>query len=100
MRELRVLHEPNTISEALNSYFISVVKSLESKLPQIPFCDRKPLHYSRSSFKLQRLNVDFVYNKLQLIKRNKATGLDNISARLIKLSARVIAPSVTNLLNM
>ena len=45
------------------------------------------------------MNVDFVYNQLRSIKQNKAIGLDNISARLVKLSARLIAHSVTSLLN-
>ena len=92
-------NKPNVISEVLNSYFTSVATSLASKLSHVPFSDQKPLYYNCSKFELQKLNVDFVYNQLRCIKRNKAIGLDNISGRLVNFSARLIAPSVTSLLN-
>ena len=93
-------NKPNVISEVLNSYCTSVATFLASKLPYVPFSDQKPLYYNCSKFELQKLNIDFVYNQPRSIKRNKAIGLDNISARLVKLSARFFAPSVTILLNM
>ena len=92
--------KPNTISEVLNTYFTSVARTLASKLPKVAFRDLQPVQDHCSDFKLQKVNTDLVYSQLRSIKQNKATGLDNVSARLIKLSARTIAPSVTNLLNM
>lgn len=75
---------------------------LASKLLSVPFCDQNPDHYPMHcpNFELQKLHVESVYNQLRSIKQNIAIGLDKISARLIKLSARVIAPSVTHLFNM
>ena len=73
-------NKPNVNSEVLNSYFTAVVTSLASKLPHVPFSDQKPLYYNCSTFELQKLNIDFVYNQLQSIKRNKATDLDKSSA--------------------
>ena len=37
---------------------------------------------------------------LALLKTNKAIGLDNVSARLLKCSANAICPTVTRLLNL
>ena len=75
--------EPNTISEVLNTYFTSVARTLASKLPKVAFCDLRPVQDYCSDFKLQKVNTDFVYTQLRSIKQNKATGLDNVSARLI-----------------
>ena len=93
-------NKPNVISDLLNSYSTSVAASLASKLPHVPFSDQKPFYYNCSKSEVQKLNIDYVYNQLRSIKRNKATGLDNISAQLVKLPAWLLTPSVTSLLNM
>jgi hypothetical protein len=50
-------------------------------------------------FKLQPVSEQFVYDQLKQLKSNKAIGLDEISPRLLKDSARVITPSLTRLFN-
>ena len=44
------------------------------------------------------ITEDFVLRPLKQLKTNKAIGLDNISARLLKDSALVISASLTRLL--
>ena len=51
-------------------------------------------------FELTDLDQSFVPEKLLSLKTNKAIGLDKISARLLKISAHTIAPSVVKLLNL
>ena len=50
-------------------------------------------------FELQPVCEQFVYDLLRQLKVNKAIGLDEISPRLLKDSAHVIAPSPTRLFN-
>ena len=92
--------DPTAIAKLLNRYFTSIATFLASKLPYVSFPDQKPAHYQCSEFTLQDINNDFVYSQLSHLKRNKGTGLDNISARFIKISAEVIATSVSKLLNL
>ena len=52
---------------------------------------------SSPGFSLQPIGEDFVIN---VIKPNKATGSDKISARLLKDSVHAIAPFLTMLFNL
>ena len=53
-----------------------------------------------SQFQLAELEESFVLQQLLALERNKAIGLDKISARLLKNSAPTIALSVTKLLKL
>ena len=46
------------------------------------------------------ITEDFVFRQLQQLKTNKAIGLDNIIARLLKDSGSVISASLTRLFNL
>ena len=52
------------------------------------------------SFSLNEVDEETVLKHLLSLKTNKAIGLDNISARLLKCGARAICPSITKLLNL
>ena len=58
------------------------------------------LEISSPGFSLQPIGEDFVINVIKRIKPNKATGPDEISARLLKDSVHAIAPSLTMLFNL
>ena len=58
------------------------------------FCKRND-----KSFQLDLVTSHFVKIQLQNLKTNKAIGLDKISARLLKDSADIIAPSLQALIN-
>ena len=45
-----------------------------------------------ASFAMKTVSVEFVKQKLQNLKTNKAVGLDKINARLLKDGADFIAP--------
>ena len=56
-------------------------------------------NYSTPKFELQLVCEQSVYDLLRQLKVNKAIGLDEISPRLLKDSAHVITPSLTQLFN-
>jgi hypothetical protein len=46
------------------------------------------------------LNKDFVIEQLKTLSSSKSTGLDGLPAEFLKLSADVIADSITKILNL
>ena len=53
-----------------------------------------------STFKFQEIQITSVLKNLSKLKTNKSTGLDRITARLLKDAAVVIAPSLTQIFNL
>ena len=51
------------------------------------------------SFKLPKITTEFVHKQLRKMSANKATGLDGISCKLLKLSAEIIVPHIVNICN-
>ena len=51
------------------------------------------------SFEFEEVDESFVLRELSLLKTNKATGLDQINAKLLKDSASTIASSLTKIFN-
>ena len=54
---------------------------------------------SNVEFKIPLTNVGFVRNFLSNLNVSKATGLDNIGPKILKLSANIIAPSLVYIIN-
>ena len=64
--------------------------------------DTDPLYYVKPSdrvFSFERINVQEVVNLVKGIDGGKATGLDNIPCKLLKIAADVVAPSLTCIFN-
>ena len=53
----------------------------------------------KETFELPLANEDDMQKIIEKLNTTKASGLDNISARLIKSSAKVISKPLTNTLN-
>jgi len=53
-----------------------------------------------TSFSIPFDTVDYVETQLKLLDTTKATGIDNINAKYLKLSAAVIAPVLTHIFNL
>ena len=60
--------------------------------------DRFPLK-TETNFSLNPVSENFVRDQLRQLKPNKAIDLDKVSSRLLKDSAEVIAPVLTNVIN-
>ena len=52
-----------------------------------------------TSFSIHFVNVDYVESQLKLLDTTKTTGIDNMNAKYLKLSAAVIAPVLTHIFN-
>ena len=88
--------DSKSIAETLNLFFTSIGSTLAAKLmptasPSSQTVVQEPEH--------QPITENFVLNQLKSLKTNKAIGLDNISARLIKDASVVICGQLTCLYN-
>ena len=96
------------VAEQFNMFFITVASSLVNKLPQGTgkFGDDHVSSFYQgkdvipNAFCLKEVNVDNINQILNSMSANKATGLDDLSARFINDGARVIAPMITHIVNM
>lgn len=95
--------EPLSIAKALNVHFTTIGTKLAVYFTSIPNYFRtnssSTAQCSENLFNFQPVDEIFVRNQLQHLKTNKAIGLDNISARLLKDASIVITPSLTNIFN-
>ena len=95
-----------SIAEELNGY-ISIGPRLAAEYKNEPSSnvDYPPANYNinQSSdifLKFSPILVDSVASTLRGLKACKATGLDKIPAKILKLSANIIAPSSTFIFNL
>ena len=71
-------------------------------MQEIPCADIDSLAYFNPDdgvFSFQRINIKKVIKLLKASDVSKATGLDKIPNRLLKLAAEVVAPSLTGIFN-
>jgi hypothetical protein len=78
-----------------NIFFTSIGITLANAIKQKCTQSQSP-----GIFKFQGIHVTSVLKNLSNLKTNKSTGLDRITARLLKDAAAVIAPSLTQILNL
>ncbi len=111
MNELLVdstsVSDPKSIADAFNDYFISIGSRVAAEYvdESCSNVDNQPINYninqsSDTFFKLSPISVDSVASTLRGLKACKATGLDKIPAKILKLSANIIAPSLTFIFNL
>ena len=97
-------NDPKSIAKALDNYFASVGSLLAEKFSQsLNYVNPAKLNVAEPatvSFELKTVSHSFVLQQICALKRNKAIGLDRISARLLKCASRTITPSITKLLNL
>ena len=63
---------------------------------EVPAAEVNPEFYlSHEVFCLKTPSLDIVFNLLRKIDEKKATGLDMIPSKLLKMAASIVAPSLT-----
>lgn len=70
---------------------------MEQDIPVVDIDPESYLEHSTHSFSLQIPSVDIVTNILSKIDEKKATGLDMIPSKLLKMAAYINAPSLTSI---
>ena len=94
------LTDASSIADALNQYFVNVGPKLadqihESEVNPVYFLDQP----EPSVFRFRRIDVNEVSKLIAGLKTNKATGLDQIPARALKVGASVVSQPLTHILN-
>ena len=95
-----ILNNPKDIAEGFNSYFSNIGPDLASQIHTSSCNFETYVKKAKSEFAaFQPTNVNNVYQLLSGLSSNKATGLDKISCKIIKIAALVIADSLTYIFN-
>ena len=82
-----------------NHFFTSIAEKLCERFQLSTYI--KPLTPRvNNKFSMEEVNEMFVCNELKRLKSKKATGLDGMSARLLKDAASVIAKPITYIINL
>ena len=83
------------IAETFNEHFTNIAQVLAEGIPGVDVNPEVYLETTDKSFSLQTPGIYIVINLLKKIDDNKATSLDKIPSKLLKMAAGIIAPSLT-----
>ena len=92
-----LISNPMDIAETINDHFTNVAQVLAQDIPVVDANPESYLEPTDHSFSLQIPSVDIVSNVLSKIDEKKATGLDMIPSKLLKMAANIVAPSLTSI---
>ena len=97
-----VYSDPKHIAEHLNDYFVNVGPTLASQSKYLSDFDDVHCNSTdvNSNFYFRTIAEADIKKSPQNLKVFKATGLDGIPAKLLKLSCKIIALSLTYILNL
>ena len=98
------IRDPHLIADAFCSFFTSTVTILKEKaFPLCNFCWKRPTKMSTKTdqkFIFKMVSMQEVEQQLRSVKRNKATGLDDLPPGLIKDAAELISAPLAHLINL
>ncbi len=94
--------EPKDIADSFNKFFVSIGKKLAQAYDDVEHNDTNVNIQPDSDvhFDFKDIDADFVFKNLSSLDIKKATGLDGIHAKLLKLGASEIYQSLTYILNL
>ena len=92
------------ISEAFNDYFINIGPKLADESTSNSINNDVDKYLKNSKLNLPFFNFSDIsiedVSTLKHLQTSKSTGLDNIPAKMLKIAAHVIAPSLTYIFNL
>ena len=94
------LTKPTEICDILNDHFTSVGPTLASTLPSGNASFDSCIKPVSTTFNFQHTSATEVLKLLGKLSPNKATGLDNISCRLLKEAGPIIATSLACIISL
>ena len=100
-----LLEDNEQMASEFISHFTSIADQLRSLLPQTNLDISKLTHFVDSrkgagiTFSIPSITESKVIDCLMNLSSNKASGIDKLSARLLKSAAPIIAPSIAKLIN-
>ncbi len=101
----RNISNSKLIAEAFNEYFVNIGPNLASEandeLPEEEMNNNYiPNPQINAEFQFHQITVENVALALMNLKTNKSTGLDKIPAKVLKVTADIIAPSLSYIFNL
>ena len=91
---------PTKIAECFNDYFVNAGPTIASSIDIIDGCKSNFEHYiDNISFTFQAINHSNVFKLFNELVVSKATGVDKIPAKVLKLAAPVITNSIIKIIN-
>ncbi|XP_015747956.1 PREDICTED: uncharacterized protein LOC107327726 [Acropora digitifera] len=102
----RVIEERLEMSEQFNCYFSSIADKLRNQLCHVNYDLSKLINFVASrkdpdvSFMVPAITSAQVSGIMMKISSHKATGIDKISARLLRIGMPAIAPCIARLINL
>jgi len=103
--EDHIIEDTFEMASEFNSHFSCVGDKLRSLLPLTNFDTSKLINFVRSKkdnnvlFSFPPIIEVKVIDCFQSISSHKASGVDKLSPRMLKLAAPIIAPSIAKLIN-
>jgi len=94
-----LLNNPEDIANSFNSYFANIGASLASVFPPTDK-DQDDSAKPANRFRFSNVSADEIYKQLSRMPSGKATGLDDISPRLLKAGARHISQPIAYIMNL
>ena len=100
------IHDSNDIAEAFKHYFSTITdKFIPKTRPDGGNFDTlKEFIHERlpedAQFKISPISEPFVRNYLRNLNSKTASGIDNLSARILSYAAPIIAPVITRIINL
>ena len=98
--------DPETSANHFNEFFTSLYKDLNpNDTRQTATCTKLKDFVDEkvpdgTEFEIPLVSPSFIFQQLQNLKVNKATGIDDISAKYLKLSASIISQPLATILNV
>ena len=91
----RTISSPGDMAEAFNGHFTNIGQVLAQEVPAAEVNPEFYLSHTDKAFHLKTPSLDVVFNLLRNIDEKKATGLDMIPSKLLKMAAGIVTPSLT-----
>ena len=93
------ISDPEAISNAFNEYFTEIGPNLAALIPTNTSSAVDNINRNNLVFELHEVSTIQISRLVDKLSICKASGLDNISVRLLKSSAPTIIPSLTYIIN-
>ncbi|XP_072014831.1 uncharacterized protein [Amphiura filiformis] len=95
------INDPKTVANAFNVFFTEIGNKLAQNFENGDGDDVcKSVDYSTVPFKFKEIDEDFILKQLSSLQSGKATGIDDISSRLLKAGANKISKPLAYILNL
>ena len=92
-----VVNTPAELAETFNTHFSTIGKNLAAEIPNENITPESYMQPTQHRFSLKAPTVSTVCKLLENINVRKATGLDGVPNKLLKLAAHIVAPSLTEI---